>query len=327
MRASWEQFSTERIHASEKVRRWTEFGRRTFGHDLVVVPNGTDAFEASLTRITVGSLVLANVKSTSATAMGDAGGISRSTAAQDALMISMPQRGSYHYRCGADEATLAPGDLYLRDLSTPWELACPHDMDLITVKIPYADLLDEVDDPHRLVGLKFCGRVPLVTMASGMIRSIHQMLLTETSAPCRQVLSDIILDCVRVLHVAAAEGTRCAVDAADRTALRRRAMNLILRNLDDPELTVAGVASQLGVGCRSLQRAFFATGQSPQQFLVNQRLDRAARLLTLRESSRFRPIIDIALSVGFSDASHFSRSFAHRYRVAPSRYRGSPPVA
>ncbi|WCT79440.1 helix-turn-helix transcriptional regulator [Novosphingobium humi] len=82
------------------------------------------------------------------------------------------------------------------------------------------------------------------------------------------------------------------------------------------------VADRIGVSMRQLQRAFLPDGISPRQFIVNARLDEAARKIALcgdREPTR---IIDIALDVGFNDVSHFSRTFRRRFGCSPSRFRG-----
>lgn len=62
--------------------------------------------------------------------------------------------------------------------------------------------------------------------------------------------------------------------------------------------------------------------QSPMQYLEEFRLDRAAeQLLSKRDS-----IEQIANSVGFSNAFHFSTRFRRRFGRSPSRYRLNPKV-
>lgn len=87
--------------------------------------------------------------------------------------------------------------------------------------------------------------------------------------------------------------------------------------------TVGIVADAIGVTPRHLQRAFMDSGLTPRQFILDQRLAEAARLLSRSRGAEAERIIDIAFSVGFNDASHFTRAFVQKFGCAPSVYRGN----
>ncbi len=93
----------------------------------------------------------------------------------------------------------------------------------------------------------------------------------------------------------------------------------ILRNLDST-LTIDAVARANGLSARQAQRMFESSGTTFSEFVLEQRLLMARRLL-LHESARYRKVSDIALSVGFNDLSHFNRSFKKRFGVTPSDVR------
>lgn len=63
-------------------------------------------------------------------------------------------------------------------------------------------------------------------------------------------------------------------------------------------------------------------GMTPGAYLRTLRLCHAARLLR----STTRPIVDIALAVGFSDHPSFSRAFARYLGLTPSEYRRLGPI-
>jgi transcriptional regulator GlxA family with amidase domain len=99
----------------------------------------------------------------------------------------------------------------------------------------------------------------------------------------------------------------------------RRAMLLIERNMSAP-LSVEELAHETNLSLRQLERLFRAEiGISPSAFALRLRLQTAHELLT----STSRSISDIALDCGFSDCSHFSRSFRKRYRATPSDVRSN----
>lgn len=62
-----------------------------------------------------------------------------------------------------------------------------------------------------------------------------------------------------------------------------------------------------------------STGQTPHQYVLSFKIKKAKALLKAGKTS----LTDIAYSLGFSDASHFSSVFRRLVGVAPSRYRNN----
>ena len=60
-----------------------------------------------------------------------------------------------------------------------------------------------------------------------------------------------------------------------------------------------------------------ALGNTPQEFLVNYRMLKAAELLKLTHLS----IGDIGITVGYANQMHFSRAFKNCYGVSPREWR------
>jgi AraC-like DNA-binding protein/mannose-6-phosphate isomerase-like protein (cupin superfamily) len=83
-------------------------------------------------------------------------------------------------------------------------------------------------------------------------------------------------------------------------------------------IQLADLAHAASMSERSLSRNFHATvGQSPIEYLLNMRLQRAEELLLASPT----PISQIAYAVGFRDANYFTRQF-HRLRgMSPRAYR------
>ena len=97
----------------------------------------------------------------------------------------------------------------------------------------------------------------------------------------------------------------------------RQLIEFIEANLDQP-LTLDTMAGQVGISPLYLARAFkTAIGQSPHQYVLGRRIERAKELLRNTEM----PIIDVALSVGFSSQSHLSHWMLRHTGVSPAVYR------
>jgi AraC-like DNA-binding protein len=92
------------------------------------------------------------------------------------------------------------------------------------------------------------------------------------------------------------------------------------RHLDQPELSVAGLALRHSCTPRCIQRLFEQDGTTFTEYVLAQRLVRAHGLLG-DASRRAEKISAVALDCGFGDVSYFNRAFRRRYGVAPSDVR------
>ena len=92
----------------------------------------------------------------------------------------------------------------------------------------------------------------------------------------------------------------------------------LLRESHDRPLTIRDVAREAAISPFHFIRRFAAVfGETPHQFRIQARLDRAKHLLALSDYS----VTDVCLEVGFESLGSFSDLFARRVGVAPSAYR------
>jgi AraC family transcriptional regulator len=102
-----------------------------------------------------------------------------------------------------------------------------------------------------------------------------------------------------------------------------RAVEMIFAS-DDPDLSVAEVASDVGVHPVHLARVFQRFLRcSPGEYLRGHRLERAAAMLGQGVAS----LADVAQSTGFVDQSHLTRTFRSRLGITPAQWRKSRYVA
>jgi len=120
-------------------------------------------------------------------------------------------------------------------------------------------------------------------------------------------------DCVEMAKARGLRAARCA-------DLYARAGRVIALRFDDPDLASGEIAHRLGVSLRLLQKVFAERGETVMGRLWEERVNRAARLLSAPGATD-RSITDIAFACGFNDSSHFGRVFAERMGLAPSRWR------
>lgn len=102
----------------------------------------------------------------------------------------------------------------------------------------------------------------------------------------------------------------------------KEALNYIEQNFQN-DITIEGIAAFCGLNRTYFGRIFKETvGKSPQQFLLNYRMAKAAELLKLTGLS----ISDIGNAVGYPNQLHFSRAFKNVYQESPREWRNKNRV-
>jgi AraC-like DNA-binding protein len=89
--------------------------------------------------------------------------------------------------------------------------------------------------------------------------------------------------------------------------------------LDVPSLARAAHLSPAHFS-REFRRAF---GETPHQYLLTRRLERAAALLRTTDHS----VADVCLSVGLTSVGSFTTSFGRAFGQSPTAYRAAHPPA
>ena len=119
-----------------------------------------------------------------------------------------------------------------------------------------------------------------------------------------------------VFYTLQAKKTPADIHATQPQQHVQRALDYIHTNYTR-DISVAGIAQMIGVDRRYFSRIFTQfTGVSPQQYLVNYRLEKAALLLAQKQYS----IEETANSVGYTDAFVFSKMYKNKYGVSPSKW-------
>jgi len=88
-------------------------------------------------------------------------------------------------------------------------------------------------------------------------------------------------------------------------------------------IKIDSLADQIGITRSYLTKSFQKELQtSPQEFLINLRLEKAAKLLLSENAS----ISEISDAVGYSDPLAFSKKFKEKFGLSPKAYREAKPT-
>jgi AraC-like DNA-binding protein len=151
------------------------------------------------------------------------------------------------------------------------------------------------------------------------IRLLEAYLVSLFSLECDY---DLALAALHIrdlaLHALGVRGDTQALvrERGVRAARQSAVLDAIVTRASEPDLDPATVAAQLGMSPRYLHRLLEPTGRSFAQHLLQCRLDRAAAILRNPDCARFK-IGEIAAQAGFSDISHFNRSFRRKFGDTP----------
>ncbi len=161
--------------------------------------------------------------------------------------------------------------------------------------------------------------------ADAIIQSIGDCLLPQLHAeptlsqPFVDHLFQALLNHLVVRHASGIESCTRPSNARGGLAAwqQRRAQELMREHL------IEGIAlAQMAEVCRLSTSAFsrgfrISTGVSPHEWLLQRRIDCALEMMR----ATALPLADIALRAGFTDQSHFTRSFGKRIGVSPGAWR------
>jgi AraC-like DNA-binding protein len=147
---------------------------------------------------------------------------------------------------------------------------------------------------------------------------------TPVSIECARLavshMHDLIALAIGATRDAAEIAKTRGLRAARHVDLYARARRLIALRCEESDLAPGEIAHRLGVSLGLLQKVFAERGETILTHLWNERVSRAARLLSAPEAAD-HSITHIAFACGFTDSGHFGRVFAAHMGMAPSRWR------
>jgi AraC-like DNA-binding protein len=228
---------------------------------------------------------------------------------RDHFMLWLMLDGQIGLAQNGRSAVMQPGDLFVYDQSRPFTLDFAPYTRAMMATIPRHLMTRRYPLAHHLGGRKITADSTLGPLVGSLISELYR--LDHASAEVASRLGASALDMLVTAVEAEADVGSEPADHRSRLACAKR---FILANLDDPHLDLARIARSQNVAPRTLYRLFAAEGTTPIRWLWRQRL--AASFEALSEG-RISNVTDAALSYGFSDVSHFSRSFKATFGHAP----------
>jgi AraC-like DNA-binding protein len=236
----------------------------------------------------------------------------------DVILAISPAAGNVVSQVGRELVTGA-GDATLfstADVSSMKTVSMPHCLNLALRRRQLASMVPGLED-------RFMRAIPGGNEALRLLTGYVGLIEVQgslTTPELRRLASNHVYDLVAL----ALGPARDAAETARRGGLRAARLHAIkadiLASLSQPGLTLAALAVRHGVSPRYVQMLFESEGTTFSRFLLDQRLERAHRMLSDPRLPE-RAIISIASAAGFGDLSYFNRAFRRRYGETPSDVR------
>jgi AraC family transcriptional regulator len=97
----------------------------------------------------------------------------------------------------------------------------------------------------------------------------------------------------------------------------RRIKEFVQAKIED-DLTLCEMAQSVELSTAYFSRMFRkSTGETPHQFLLRQRIERATEMLRSADAR----VMDVAVACGFKSQQHFAQVFRHLCGASPTEYR------
>ncbi len=234
---------------------------------------------------------------------------------QDVYLAVVLLSGRYSLEQDGRAVALRPGDMTIYDATRPHRINCPGSFSKLIVSIPRSKLKERVGGVECCTAMQIAGDRGVGAVAAAFLRSCAEQT-QELSASQFAVLSENYMDLL-ALSLAAA-GLPVGAASFGRSMSLTRIKNFIERNLRNPELDAAMVASGVGMSSRYVNDLLSDEGASLMRYVLRLRLKKCRRELSSRTGAS---ITEIAFRWGFNDISNFSRSFKQRFGCSPREYR------
>lgn len=221
---------------------------------------------------------------------------------------------------GQREVKLEAGHAVLQSAAEAGALCWPGAARLVALRIPrvtLSDLVARTDDALLRPVARNAEALRLLVDYIAMTSDRYEFATPQLG----RLFTTHVLDLVALAIGTSRDGAEVARGRGVRAARLRALKTDIAANLaGEGRLSLDALAGRHNISPVYIRKLFEGEGVSFTQFVLDQRLARAYRMLCDPNSSG-RTIGSIALEVGFNDVSYFNRAFRRRYGASPSDVR------
>ena len=189
---------------------------------------------------------------------------------------------------------------------------------LLVLKLRRQELRARLGETNIFVGLPSNDKYTEHSITAEFIATLPRWV-GKVCSSTGDIMQNYCVDLIATSIGKLAGGNGAPTSSTRASALMAVRMAVEVR-LQDPNLTPSKIAALAGITVRYANSLLEPEGTSLSRLMLSRRLDRCRK--TLGDSSQaHRTISDIAYGWGFSDMTHFSRTFKAAFGMLPSAYR------
>jgi AraC-like DNA-binding protein len=310
---SIQRSSTAQVEERHRISYWNGGASLLGAFDAEAIGHG--AFNAKVATRTMGAMIVYGLEAGPHRVVWSRSDIDGRDEAF--LRVRFQRTGISIVETESGRIVVHPGEWSVVDGSRSHVIHNREQASVVSFQIPHSQLTDrDIKAARRMAG-------PFPT-AGGISHLLYQCLrlaiedLEYEQDSTDQELGESMLDMFRIiLHGSDYGGRRATMRETAQTRVRA----LIRRNLTDPALSVAGLATAMKCSRRYVHK-LFEGGDTVSQFILFQRLEACRRQL-LEDGAQHRTLTEVAFEYGFRSSAHFSRAFRARFGRTPSEYRAA----
>jgi AraC-like DNA-binding protein len=306
--------STEPVPPGERLAYWDNYNAAA----LIGLRTSSPAqagLVASQTNATLATMCVAEIK-------GNEHAVERTLRLtnmypKDSIFACHLVKGSANFVQGGVTYTLNPFDTLIYDTRRPFTLVFPTEMHEFLIDVPVSELADcwgvGVDDlPLKISPAGGVG----AAIGAELRRTLKNYLYAPTADE-----SAALPACTHTLLRSMVQSCTRGAGAQHHSMFHILAAKMhIARHLGDPELNPLGVAQNVGISVRHLNRLFASEGASLADYIWRQRTN-MAYLDLINRGLRYATVGEIAFRWGFSSQAHFCRAITGRFGAPPTELR------
>ena len=235
----------------------------------------------------------------------------------DFFLIYHQLKGRLQIDVDNSNLTIRPGDFLIYDAALPRSMQLVGDVEHIVIKVRREFFHRFIHLPKKHFAHRIDSAQPLAGLIGRMLTDITNSSF-ELPKSEHEFFGETVLTLIN--RLIEANHSTTSVITRHTYVFLFEIKRYISSQLDNEDLTPIQIANHFRISHRYVNKLFEAEGCSVTSWVLTQRLERAASLLS-KSSHVQQSITDIALSCGFRDPSHFSKAFRSRYSLSPRDYR------
>lgn len=160
-----------------------------------------------------------------------------------------------------------------------------------------------------------------------LIQRYHALSVAAAASldpEAQQVTARHMADLIALLLRPGDDDARIIYQTGTAAARLQVIQSQVTASLHDNALSITSIAERNSLSPKQVQRLFERTGTTFAEFVLEQRLLYARRLLR-NPGAHLQKITTIAYTAGFGDVSYFNRAFRRRFGMTPSEWRDGQP--